>query len=78
MSIYLDKIIDKDLIKDNSVIVIKFKNDGYQDFEKVANQIGETMKDKKGCFIIFLHDSQSIDLISEEEMNKFGWYKKKE
>lgn len=78
MSVFLDKIINKDNIKDNSIIVMKFHNDGYEDFKKVANQIGETIKDKKGCFIIFLHDSQNIDVIPEEEMNKFGWYKKKE
>lgn len=74
--ITLDKIIDKDLIKDNSIIVLKFENDGYNDFKKVANNIGVMIQDKNGCFVLFLHKSQEIEVLPEEEMNKRGWYKK--
>ncbi len=76
MDIKLDKIINKNDIKDHSIIVVKFKNDGYQDFGKIANQIGAMIKDKNDCFLLFMHESQSFDLLPEEEMNKRGWFKK--
>lgn len=78
MDIYLDKIINRDDIKDNSVLVFKFEHDGYQDFQKVANAAAKILNGTKDCFFLFLHKSQEFEIWSEEEMNKRGWYKKKE
>lgn len=73
--ITLDKIIDKNQVKDNSIIVLKFENEGYQDFQKVANGIKSMIQDKKDVFILFLHKNQEIEVLPEKEMNKRGWYK---
>ena len=77
MSFTLDKIVNPEDIKDNSVFIVNFHNEGYDSFSKIAKMIQDTFIESKNCKVFFIHESQSLDVFPECEMNKLGWFKNK-
>lgn len=77
-SISLDKLINIDEIKDNSVIVFRTEKPNQSVILAIKNFIdryGEKME-KKNCSLLALGSNAKLELLSEEEMNKAGWERK--
>jgi len=79
--VQIDKIISLETLNPNSVIVIKLGGDEghrirmHQAFIKFLNSKQSLFKSKK-LTVLFLDNTDDISSISEEDMNKAGWYRK--
>ena len=74
--------INMDEIKPNSVIVIKIEPIGMQQRIAATQQIAAVLrpmnkliKDKNIAFIV-MSTAESMEVLTEEDMNAGGWYKK--
>ena len=76
MSLKIDKIISAKDIKEDDILVIKFSKD-FEDFEKIS-LITAPLKEKLKNAIICLREDMKLEIVSEETMNKIGWYRPKQ
>lgn len=78
--IKLDKIIEIDKLSDNSVIIIraeKIDNTLYSVVQNFLDNYGNILE-KKRCNLLILSNQSDISAISENQMNKYGWFRKEE
>ena len=77
----IDNVIDFDNLVPNSVIVLKIGGDTghkmrmHQAFVRFINSKGDLFKEKKFT-VLFLEPEDSLEVLTEEDMNKAGWQKK--
>ena len=77
-SIEIDKIINIDELKDNSIIIFRVTemNKGLQlALFNLVQKYGEKL-DLKNCSLLVLGAEANLETLSEEEMGKAGWEKK--
>ena len=78
--IRLEKIIDCNTINTNSIVIFKISGLSKENIDamnKISDIFAEKL-DKKNCSIIFLSQETSLEILSEEQMSKLGWFKNKE
>lgn len=79
--VQIDKIIDFEKLNKNSAVVIKLGGDEshrmrmHQAFVKFLASKHTLFKNKK-LTVLFLNEGDSLDTLTEEEMNQGGWYRK--
>lgn len=77
----LDQIYNFDNLAPNSVIVLKIGGDAghkfrmHQAFVRYIQSKGDLFKEKHFT-VLFLEPGDSLDVLSEEDMEKAGWQKK--
>ena len=77
----IDNVIDFDNLAPNSVIVLKIGGDTghkmrmHQAFVRFINSKGNLFKEKKFT-VLFLEPDDSLEVLTEEDMDKAGWQKK--
>ena len=72
--IKIDKIINSKDLNENDIIVIKFSKE-FENFETL-NLINKSSKNKLKNPIIFLQEGMNLDVLTEDKMNEWGWYKR--
>ena len=77
----IDNVIDFNNLAKNSVIVLKIGGDTghkmrmHQAFVRFINSKGDLFKEKKFT-VLFLEPEDSLEVLTEEDMDKAGWQKK--
>jgi len=71
------QIITKDQLKDAAILAIKQNPSVYGSEDIMMNQDKYLMSVlPPGCLVWFFEPSESIETMSEAEMNAAGWYRK--
>lgn len=65
-------------VEEGDTILINFPADMNPAQMHSVSIVFEALRDKYQCDIIGLTQGITVDCISEEDMNKLGWYRKKE
>ncbi len=77
-------VINFDEIKPNSVLIIKIKADSVSQRITATQQIATALRPlreqirEKNVVLVVMSTEESFETVNEEQMNKFGWYKKEE
>lgn len=65
-------------VEEGDTILINFPTDMEPAQMHSVSMVFEELRNKYQCNIVGLTQGITIDCISEEDMNKLGWYRKKE
>lgn len=74
----LDKIIEIDKIKDNSIMLLRFSEFSERvrfTVMAIAQRYGKEIQ-AKNVSVLLLGPNDSLEVVPEEELNKIGWSKK--
>ena len=77
----IDNVLNFDDLAENSVIVLKIGGDAghkfrmHQAFVRFVQSKGELFK-QKHFTVLFLEPGDSLDVLTEQDMEKAGWQKK--
>jgi hypothetical protein len=74
------KIVNVDDIKENSIIFLRMTTEEVDvnlalALREIANRYGETLR-AKNCTMLLIGKGNEIFTLDEEQMNKFGWFRK--
>ena len=76
--ISLDKLIEVDNIKPNSVVIFRINKPNQVILSSIQNFVsmyGDKLQEKQ-CSLLVLGKDANLEILDEAEMNKAGWEKK--